>query len=112
VLWAGPPQGTYDSRLLLEAVNKAGIPVTPAESGQALDLGGGAWLRVVWAEARGAVLLLEWGNFRLLLPTGVDLAAFDALENGRSIGPVTALLLADGGYAPSNPPEWIEALNP
>jgi beta-lactamase superfamily II metal-dependent hydrolase len=25
---------------------------------------------------------------------------------------VTALLLADSGYAPVNPPEWIAALNP
>jgi competence protein ComEC len=93
-------------------VNAAGLPVTTAETGQALDLGEGAWLRVLYAGERGAVLLLEWGNFRLLLPGGVDFGAFEALENGRSVGRVTALLLADGGYAPSISPEWIEALHP
>jgi beta-lactamase superfamily II metal-dependent hydrolase len=30
----------------------------------------------------------------------------------RRLGPVTALLLADGGYAPLNPPEWIERWEP
>jgi beta-lactamase superfamily II metal-dependent hydrolase len=89
-----------------------GIPVTPAESGQALELGGDAWLRVLRASERGAVLLLEWRSFRLLLPAGVDIEAFQAFENGRSIGRVSALLLADGGYAPANPPEWIDTLHP
>jgi beta-lactamase superfamily II metal-dependent hydrolase len=112
LLWAGSPQGTYDSRVLLEAVVEEGILVTPAETGQVLDLGEGVRLRVVWAGERGAVLLLEWENFRLLLPGGVAFEAFQALENGRSIGPVSALLLADGGYAPSSPPEWIENLHP
>jgi beta-lactamase superfamily II metal-dependent hydrolase len=28
------------------------------------------------------------------------------------VGPVSALLLADSGYAPANPPEWIANLNP
>ena len=32
--------------------------------------------------------------------------------NGASIGPVSVLSLADSGYLPSNPPEWIENLNP
>ena len=58
------------------------------------------------------MLLLEWGSFRLLLPVGVDFAAFEALETGRSIGPVTALLRAEGGYVPANPPKWIAALRP
>jgi beta-lactamase superfamily II metal-dependent hydrolase len=34
------------------------------------------------------------------------------LEHGEKIGPVTALLLADSGYAPLNPPEWLTALHP
>ncbi len=112
ILWAGPTQGTYAARGLLEAVNQAGIPITPAESGQALDLDQGAWLKVVCAGKRGAVLLLEWRSFRLLLPIGADFEDFEKLGNGRSIGRVTALLLADGGYAPSNPPGWIDTLDP
>jgi hypothetical protein len=35
-----------------------------------------------------------------------------SLDYGRSIGNVSALLLADAGYAPVNPPEWIAALRP
>ncbi len=43
---------------------------------------------------------------------GADFEDFQKLENGQAIGPVTALLLAESGYAPANPPEWIAALNP
>jgi beta-lactamase superfamily II metal-dependent hydrolase len=38
--------------------------------------------------------------------------ALDALHDGADIGPVSLLSLADSGYAPSNPPEWIANLNP
>ncbi len=61
---------------------------------------------------RGAVLLVEWQGFRALLPVGMNFDTLAELENGKAIGPVTALLLADSGYAPSNPPEWIAALHP
>jgi beta-lactamase superfamily II metal-dependent hydrolase len=69
-------------------------------------------LTVLLAGERGAVFLLEWDDFRALLPVGVTFEDLDALDYGRRIGPVSALLLADQGYAPSNPPEWIAALHP
>ena len=62
--------------------------------------------------ARGAVLLLEHGSLRLLLPLGVDFEALEALANDPELGGITALLLADAGYAPSNPPELLAHLNP
>ena len=34
------------------------------------------------------------------------------LGSGDEIGPITALLLADNGYGASNPPEWLENLQP
>jgi beta-lactamase superfamily II metal-dependent hydrolase len=77
-----------------------------------LDLGKGAILRVLTAGPRGAVLLLEWNNFRALLPIGMSFEALDELHNGADIGPVSVLSLADSGYAASNPPEWIANLNP
>jgi beta-lactamase superfamily II metal-dependent hydrolase len=77
-----------------------------------LDLGDGALLRVLTVGPRGAVLLLEWNNFRALLPVGMSFEALDELQNGASVGPVNVLSLADSGYAPSNPPEWITNLNP
>ena len=34
------------------------------------------------------------------------------LDYGKSIGEVDVLLLADAGYAPLNPAQWIENLQP
>ena len=42
----------------------------------------------------------------------MSLDDLEALEYGKTIGNVSALLLGDSGYAPINPPEWIEALHP
>jgi beta-lactamase superfamily II metal-dependent hydrolase len=86
--------------------------VTNAETGQVLDFGEGASLKVVTAGPRGAILLVEWKNFRALLPIGMSFEALDELRNGAEIGPVSVLSLADAGYAASNPPEWIANLNP
>jgi competence protein ComEC len=88
------------------------VPLTYAYAGQTLDLGEGATLKVLTAGPRGAVLLLEWGNFRALLPVGPDFDALAELENGESIGPITALLLGESGYAAVNPPDWISNLSP
>jgi competence protein ComEC len=112
VLWAGPTQGTRYARNLQEALLSASIPVTLAEAGHVLDLGQGARLEVLTAGKRGAILLVEWGNFRALLPVGAGFEDLEALRNGRAVGPVSALMLADSGYAPANPPEWIANLNP
>jgi beta-lactamase superfamily II metal-dependent hydrolase len=88
------------------------VPWASAKAGQALDLGSGAYLRILAAGERGAVLLLEWQSFRALLPVGMSFEEMDALDNGRRIGRVSALLLADSGYAPLNPPEWVANLQP
>jgi competence protein ComEC len=112
VLWAGQPDASPESISLQQALIDAHISITPAGTGQVLQLGQGAELRVLAAGERGAVFLLAWGNFRALLPLGVNFDDLEALGYGRQIGPVTALLLADSGYAPSNPPEWIANLRP
>ena len=67
-----------------------------------MNLGAGANLHVLAAGKRGAILLLEWGHFRALLPLGANFEDLEVLHYGRDIGPVTALLLADNGYTPSN----------
>jgi beta-lactamase superfamily II metal-dependent hydrolase len=46
------------------------------------------------------------------LPIGASFEAFAELRDGASVGPVSVLALADSGYAPSNPPEWVANLNP
>jgi competence protein ComEC len=112
VLWAGPERGTRAARNLQDALISAGIPIISAETGQVLDLGRGASLQVLRSGERGAIYMLEWGNFRVVLPLGVRFDDLEALKYGKAVGPVSALLLADNGYAPANPVEWIENLSP
>lgn len=112
VLWSGNTQGSFSSRVLNEYMSLQDIQVTNAEAGQVLDFGEGATMKVVTAGPRGAILLVEWKNFRTLLPIGMSFEALDELRNGAKIGPVSVLSLADAGYAASNPPEWIANLNP
>jgi beta-lactamase superfamily II metal-dependent hydrolase len=57
-------------------------------------------------------LLLEMGGFRALLPLGAQLEDLEGLHMGHDVGEVTLLFLADSGYAPLNPPEWIDRLHP
>ena len=112
VLWSGNKQGSFSSRVLDEYLTLQAIPVTIAEQNQTLDLGDGATLKILTTGSRGSVILIEWKNFRALLPVGMSFEALDELRNGASVGPVSVLSLADSGYAPSNPPEWIANLNP
>ena len=112
VLWSGNKQGSFSSRVLDEYLTLQAIPVTIAETNQTLDLGDGATLKIIATGPRGSVILIEWKNFRALLPVGMSFEALDELQNGASVGPVSVLSLADSGYAPSNPPEWIANLNP
>ncbi|MCJ7658034.1 MAG: ComEC/Rec2 family competence protein [Anaerolineales bacterium] len=112
VLWAGPRNASYDARRLRKVFESQDVEIVAAEIGQVLDLGGGAELHVLTTSKRGAVFLLEWENFRVLLPLGANFEDLEELNYGRDIGPVTSLLLADNGYAASNLPDWIENLNP
>jgi hypothetical protein len=61
-------------------------PVVQAQAGPALDLAMGAFLEVLAATQYGAVLQLEWDNFRALLPM-----------KDHSLEQMTTLLLADSG---------------
>jgi len=56
------------------------------------------------------VLLLVWEHFRLLLPIELDYATLEELQANPTLTPVTALLLAESGYTPVNPAEWIDGL--
>jgi competence protein ComEC len=112
VLLGAPEQASYSSAALMEWLQEKEIPLTRAEQGQALNLGDGAVLKVLDISSRGSTLLLEWDAFRLLLPIGANLDTLAALENGSTVGPVTVLLLAQSGYAPLVPPEWLRNLSP
>ena len=109
VLWSGRRESSYASRNLEKYLVEKKIPMTFAEAGQSLLLDENVYLSIQAEGGRGSVLLIEWDNFRALLPIGMD---FDALNQSQKIGEVSLLLLADSGYAPINPPEWINALHP
>jgi competence protein ComEC len=112
VLWAGNMDASYSAEETGRWLTANQTPVTQAFSTALLDLGDGARLKVLSVSSRGAVLLVEWQGFRALLPIGINFDTLTGLENGKAIGLVTALLLADSGYAPSNPPDWIANLHP
>ena len=112
VLWGGNRQASFSAGVLNEYLISQVVPMTDMEMDQVLDLGDGATLTVLTTGGRGAVLLLEYLNFRTLLPVGMSFDALDELDYGDKVGPVSVLSLADSGYAASNPEEWIINLNP
>ena len=104
VLWAGNTYGTRSASDLWTTMISNDIPITHMQPGQALDLGSGASLKVVSIDARGAVLLLEWDNFRMLLPIGVWISTlWRRLQNDSTMRNISAVLLAESGYVPAQP---------
>ena len=48
----------------------------------------------------------------MLLPLGMDFGALENLQSTSTMHNLSALLLAESGYAPLNPPELISWLRP
>ena len=112
VLWAGNPQASFSSQRLDEWLTTNRIPREKAQTGTVFDLGDGAQLHILAVSPRGAIISVEMGSFKVVLPIGVDFDSLAGLQNGKGLGPLTALLLSESGYAPSNPPEWLANLKP
>jgi competence protein ComEC len=112
VLWAGLTHGNPQARYLQALFKERSIPVVELQVGHRLDLGDGAVIEVLASGRRGATLLISYGNFRMLLPVGLDFEAMDALLEDARLVELTVLLLAEGGYGPVNPPAWITKLHP
>jgi competence protein ComEC len=112
VLWSGNVQASFSAGLLDEYFAENGIPVARAEKGQRLDLGEGAFIEVQAEGPRGCVLVLRWKDFSAALPIGLSEGTLEELEFGNVLGKVDVLLLADSGFAPTNPPDLIENLHP
>lgn len=112
VLWSGNQQASFSSRNLAQWLADQSVPVMQAEEGQVFDLGDGATLKVLNVSSLGSTLLIEWNSFRVLLPIGENLDTLDQLETGNAVQPVTVLSLAQSGYAPLSPPDWVTNLNP
>jgi competence protein ComEC len=112
VLWAGPHHASRAAQTLSSEYTRLEVPILDAAPGMVLDLGDEARLEVLTAGRRGAVLLLEWGSFKAVLPVGASWDDFSALMRREDLCHASLLLLADGGYALTNPPDWIEWLQP
>jgi competence protein ComEC len=112
VLWSGNVQASFSAEALDKYFAEKLIPVSRAEAKQKLELGNGASIDVEAVGPRGSVLLLQYKNFRALLPIGLSEGMLEELEYGNVIGKVDVLLLADSGYAPSNPPDLLQNVNP
>ncbi len=112
VLWSGNMQASFSAQALDKFFAKEGIPVTHAEMRQKLEMGQDLFIQVISVGARGSVLLIEYKNFRTLLPIGVDTNTYPSLDNGKALDKIDVLLLADSGYFPSNPSDVIKNLNP
>ncbi len=72
ILWAGNPEASYSALRLVEWAKTNQVPVTFAQDGYSLDLGNGVLLETLSVTPRGAVLLITWGDFRALLPVGLN----------------------------------------
>jgi competence protein ComEC len=112
VLWSGNVQASFSAQALDKYFAEQAIPVSRAEAGQKLELGGGASVEVQAVGPKGSVLLIQYKNFRALLPIGLSEGMLEELEYGNVIGKVDVLILADAGYAPTNPPDLIQNVNP
>lgn len=110
--WAGSRQASFASQKLEDWFSDHATPVHDAQSGDELDLGDGAVLRTLSATPSGAILEVEWHNFRAILPIGVSFDMYEELNYGQYFGEVNALLLTQSGYGPANPPQWITNIQP
>lgn len=112
IAWAMNNRANESIESILNQASELGIPATELHPGDNFELGRGAQLRVLSLGQRGAVLLLRWNNFEMLLPLGMDFDQMEDLNFGKGLGPIDLLTLADSGYPPLNPAEWIANLNP
>jgi competence protein ComEC len=109
--WAGSAT-SQNSSALLDATKQLSVITAQLQAGQRFDLDSGAYLDVLAVGDRGATLLISYGNFRALLPFGLDFDQIEELDASRAVSPISLLLLADSGYPPLNPPDWIAKLDP
>ncbi|MGB9674340.1 MAG: ComEC/Rec2 family competence protein, partial [Anaerolineales bacterium] len=110
--WAIPDPNSASTISLQAALKSQQIPIIFAQLNQILDLGDGAQLRIIALNKSGAVLLLEWGQFRAFLPLGFDTATRDEIAQSANFTPVTAWLLANRGADWLNAPALLSLLQP
>ena len=70
VLWAVDPDVNQTSRTVVALLAEQGVPAQLASVGTVVDAGKGLRIEILWAGERGALLWLNWEDFRALIPTG------------------------------------------
>jgi len=112
VIWSGPPLGSYSARSLRLKLSRNGIPIVEAQSGNVLDLGEGAKLEILATTEKGAILLIEWQFFRVLLPIGLDTKSLADILETKNPSTVNAILLAECGSTGLTSREWLDRWQP
>lgn len=107
VLWNEEAAGHRNGRQLQSHFYEESIPTNILEAGQTLDLGYGAALHVLVDTDEGIALLLEWRNFRALIPGGVQPDDLIHQEN-ENIAGLSALLLASEDLKELSAEAWTE----
>ncbi len=112
VIWLGDPSLCWEAENLRARLDENRIPVVFGEEGQILVFSDSLRIKVLSESSRGGTLLVEYEDFRAVLPFGITSEIRAGLQEGRDIGEVSVLLLADNGYQSSNPSVWIDNLHP
>ena len=112
VLWLGSDSLCWEAENLMAYLENSDISMNYGIRGQILELGDGGRITILSEDRQGGMLLVEYKEFRALLPFGINNDAWDYDRSGRDLGEMTVLLLADNGYQSSNPVTWINDLNP
>lgn len=112
IIWLGDPSLCWEAENLRARLDENRIPVILGEEGQTLVFRDSLRIEILSESSRGGILLVEYEDFRAVLPFGIMNEIRANLQEGREIGEVSVLLLADNGYQSSNPSIWIDNLHP
>ena len=112
VIWIGNPSLCWEAENLRSVIDENRISISRGESGQSLLFPDDLKIEIVSQSPRGGTLLIELENFRALLPFGMTNEIRSQFHEGRDIGKLSVLLLADNGFQTSNPSVWIDNLHP
>lgn len=112
VWWAGEVGESSAASQVHTWASQHHITLQEMAAGQVLDLGGGAEIIVPRTSDQGAVLLVQWEDFRVLLPVGADKGDLSSPEVIRFSQNLTAVLLSNSGDLELVPPGWLQIAHP
>ena len=106
VLWSGNVQASFSARLLDEYFAAEGIPLTRAEAGQMLDLGGGAFIEYR-PQVREAACFSSIWKFSRPASNRYERRHVRVPRIWKCDGAVDVLLLSDSGMRPPIHPTFL-----